>query len=57
MLAALEEVGQNLLALGVANLLQDDLFGRLRTDATEVDRLQRLLERIARAMPRAVRTM
>ncbi len=48
MLAALEEVGEDLLTLGIADLLQDDLLGRLRADAPEVDRLQRLLQRIAR---------
>lgn len=47
MLAALEEVSQDLFALGIANLLQNDLLGCLRTDATEVDGLERLLERIA----------
>ncbi len=47
-LLALEEVGEDLLALGVADLLQDHLLGGLGADAAEVDRLQRLLEGIAR---------
>ena len=46
-LAATQEVGQNLLALGIADFLQDDLLGRLGTDTTEVDGFQRLLEKIA----------
>jgi hypothetical protein len=47
-LLALQEVSQNLLALGIADFLQDDLLGSLGTDAPEIDRLQRLLERVAR---------
>ena len=46
---ALEEVVQDLLALGVADLLQDHLLGRLRADAAELDRLERLLDRRRRA--------
>ena len=46
-LLAIEEVVQNLLALGVADLLQNDLLGGLRTDTTEVDRLQRLFDVVA----------
>jgi hypothetical protein len=44
---ALQEVGQDLLTLGVADLLQDDLLGSLSTDAAKVDRLQRLFQGIA----------
>lgn len=47
MLLAIQEVGQNLLTLGVADFLQDDLLGRLRTNPTKVDWLQSLFERIA----------
>ena len=47
MLLALEEVLQNLLALGVAYLLQNDLLGGLSTDTTKIDRLDRLLQGIA----------
>ena len=39
MFLAIEEVVENLLALGVANLLQDHLLGSLRADPAEVDRL------------------
>ena len=46
-LAAAEEVVQDLLALGVADLLQDDLLRGLRADAAEFDRLQRLLDVVA----------
>ncbi len=44
---ALEEVVQDLLALGVADLLQDDLLRGLRADAAELDGLQRLLDDVA----------
>ena len=44
---ALEEVVQDLLALGVADLLQDHLLRRLRADAAELDRLERLLDHVA----------
>ena len=44
---ALEEVVQDLLALGVADLLQDHLLRRLRADAAELDRLERLLDDVA----------
>ena len=44
---ALQEVGQNLLAFGVANFLQDHLLGGLGTDTAEVDGLQRLFQGIA----------
>ena len=47
-LLAIQEVSENLLALGVADFLQDHLLGGLGTDAAEIDRFQRLLERIAR---------
>ena len=43
----LEEVVQDLLALGVADLLQDHLLRRLRADAAELDRLERLLDDVA----------
>ena len=42
MLLARQEVAQDLLALGVADLLQDDLLGGLCPDAAEVDRLEGL---------------
>ena len=45
---ALEEVLQDLLTLGVANLLQDHLLGGLGTDATEIDRLQRFFQIVTR---------
>ena len=48
MLAAIEEISQDLLALGIADLLQDDLLGRLGADTTKVNRLQRFLEEVAR---------
>jgi hypothetical protein len=44
MFLALEEVAQHLLALGVADLLQDDLLGGLGADAAEVDRLELFLD-------------
>ncbi len=44
MFLALEEVVQHLLALGVADLLQDHLLRRLGADAPEIDRLQRHLD-------------
>ena len=44
MLLAREEVVEDLLALGVADLLQDHLLGGLRADAAELDRLERLLD-------------
>ena len=44
LLSAGEEIVQQLLALGVADPLQDDLLRRLRADAPEVDRLQGLLD-------------
>jgi len=44
LLAAAEEILQDLLALGIADLLQDHLLGGLRADAAEFDRLQRLLD-------------
>ena len=44
MLLARQEVVQDLLALGIADLLQDDLLGGLRADAAELDRLERLFD-------------
>jgi hypothetical protein len=44
LVAAREEVLQDLLALGVADLLQNDLLRGLRADAAELDRLERLLD-------------
>ena len=46
-LAALEEVVEDLLALGVADLLQDHLLGGLRADAPEGLGLERLLVHVA----------
>src|SRR5690606_6728221 len=45
--AAREEVVDDLLALGVADLLQDDLLGSLRADASHVDRLELFLDEVA----------
>ena len=50
---AVEEVVQDLLALGVADLLQDHLLRRLRADAAELDRLERLLDDVAELQLRA----
>jgi hypothetical protein len=44
---AVEEVVEDLLALGVADLLQDHLLRRLRADAAEGHRLERLLDDVA----------
>ena len=44
---AVEEIVQDLLALGVADLLQDHLLRRLRADAPELDGLERLLDDVA----------
>src|SRR5271155_611038 len=41
---ALEKIVEDLLALGVADLLQDHLLRGLRPDAPEFDRLERLLD-------------
>jgi hypothetical protein len=46
MVLAIEEIIEHLLALGIADALQDDLLGRLRTDATEIDRLERFLDEL-----------
>jgi len=46
MLLALEEVVQHLFALGVTDLLQDDLLGGLGADAAEIDRLKLLLDEL-----------
>ena len=43
-LLARQEVIEDLLALGIADLLQDHLLRGLRADPTELDRLQRLLD-------------
>lgn len=40
----LEEVVENLVTLGIANLLENHLLGRLRTNPPEIDRLKRLFE-------------
>ena len=45
---ALEEIVQDLLALGIADLLQDHLLRRLRADAAELDRLERLFDDVAK---------
>ncbi len=54
---AVEEIVEDLLALGVADLLQDHLLRRLRADAAEFDGLERLLDHVAqlRAADRARR--
>ena len=44
LLAARQEVVEQLLALGVADLLQDHLLGGLRADAADRHRLDRLLD-------------
>jgi hypothetical protein len=41
------KVVQQLLALGVADLLQDDLLGGLRTDAADRNRVDRLFDVVA----------
>src|SRR6266850_4637834 len=46
LVAARQEVLQDLLALGVADALQDHLLGGLRADAAELDRLERLLDEV-----------
>ena len=46
MLFALEEVAQHLLALGVADLLHDDLLGSLGANAAEIDRFELLLDEL-----------
>ena len=53
---ALEEVVQDLLALGVADLLQDHLLRGLRADAAELDRLERLLDDVAQLQLRDPRS-
>ncbi len=47
MFLAIEEVVEHLLALGIADLLQDHLLGGLRADATKIDRLERFLDVVA----------
>ena len=44
---------QDLLALGIADLLQDDLLGGLRADAPELHRLERLLDVVVELRCRA----
>src|SRR5204862_4167666 len=44
---ALEKIVQNLLALGIADFLQNDLLGGLRADTPELDRLERFLNDVA----------
>jgi hypothetical protein len=46
-LLAGEEVLDDLLALGIADFLQDDLLGGLRADAAELDVFQRLFDVVA----------
>src|SRR2546425_5076583 len=46
LVAARQEVVQDLLALGVADALQDHLLRSLRADAAELDRLERLLDEV-----------
>ena len=48
MFFARQKIVQDLLALGVADLLQDDLLGGLRADAAEFDALERLFDVIRR---------
>ena len=45
-LLALEEIVEDLLALGVADLLEDDLLRGLRADAAEFLRLERFLDEV-----------
>ena len=47
MLLALEEIIKDLLALGVADLLQNHLLGGLCANPAEIDRLQRFFEIVA----------
>src|SRR3989449_3376762 len=46
LVAPRQEVVQDLLALGVADALQDHLLRSLRADAAELDRLERLLDEV-----------
>src|SRR2546426_241083 len=46
LVTARQEVVQDLLALGVADALQDHLLRSLRADAAELDRLERLLDEV-----------
>src|SRR2546422_485932 len=46
LVATRQEVVQDLLALGVADALQDHLLRSLRADAAELDRLERLLDEV-----------
>src|SRR3989442_4947520 len=46
LVAARQEVVEDLLALGVADALQDHLLRRLRADAAKLDRLERLLDEV-----------
>ncbi len=47
MFLAVKEVVDDLLALGIADLLQDDLFGSLCANTAELDVFQRLLDVVA----------
>jgi hypothetical protein len=46
MFLAIKKISQNLLTLGIANFLQDDLLGGLRADATKIYRLDRFFQGI-----------
>jgi len=47
MLLAIQEVVEDLFAFSIADFLQNDLFGRLRADTPEIDRFERLFEKVA----------
>ncbi len=46
LVATREKIIQDLLALRIANALEDDLLGRLRADAPKFDRFERFLDEI-----------
>src|SRR6266513_175304 len=46
LVTARQEIVQDLLALGITDALQDHLLRRLRADAAELDRLERLLDEV-----------
>ena len=51
---AIKEVVEDLLPLGIANLLQNHLFGGLRADPAEFDRFERLFDEITELQVRLI---
>ena len=47
MFLALKEIVEDLVALGIADFLQDHLLGRLRANPSKIDRLKRFLKVVA----------